>query len=994
MRGVFALILCLLYASTDVVAQLEVQVDSVFLLPKSINSRFDESAPVFNPLQDRLYFTRTLHPGNKGGAGAGQDVWFSQLEGGEWSKPTNDLDGVNNLLNNSTTALGKKGERMYFVGSYDQKMDLQKGFSYSDHDSTGWHRPVKMKVKKLHIIGDFYGGYVNDEGNVLIISMNSKGSKGEEDLFVSFKDGDHWTKPLWMGDSINSSGYEISPSLSKDGKSLLFASNGFGGYGDCDIFVSHRLDSTWTKWSKPQNLGEPINSSSFDAFPFNDGEMFFFSSNRGDTFSNIYTGINLKGVQMADTMRLVFQSYNSRFSGVSVKVFDQRSEEVGDYQAGVDNVVRIGELRAGEDYHMVASHSMIDASVLNPMMINAEGDYIDEMEMDADGGFDATALSPEETEAAEQVEAPWYETGLGGVFEVDGVPIPDQFLALQDADGNVYQYVATDENGAFEFAETDDSLELFIEVLSDIEHIKNEGRVFYTDDEGNKLMRVEAGEQGNFTYNKLEAQELARLKDIQAAETSLNEEASGVFKFNNLPREGVKLILYDENNNPIEEVVTDENGQFVFSKLRPDQSFSIRVAEEDMEDGDLSFFGEGGSELDIMQAGGAGEFVFKPLTPDKKERLSRLDDFDDTSLQFDNPYVYSTGLFKYDNELYAGASLFLIDPLGDTIENAFTDENGQFVFSELTPNNEYKIFPAGVEEAGRSQLYFVSRDGAVTTGQLVDESYYKINGLNDAYMFTTEQLVDQEISSTVEESFEDVRGTFTFKGLPKEGVQLELLDENGKLLETAYTDENGNFKFNLLAQESSFMVRLAESDASFLEGSDIMFLGENQEKLEHQNGAGGFVFKTLSRTASSLAMLDSEDDSMLDMSKFSSESTPAEPEKTPAPVEPLEGKVCTIQFLFNSVRLSDRDRARLNEQVIDQLESSQREIVIRGYSCDIGTEDQKNAVSLARANVLKEYLINMGVDSERIKVEAVGSAGMKDQSAESRYTNRKAEVYF
>ncbi len=48
------------------------------------------------------------------------------------------------------------------------------------------------------------------------------------------------------------------------GKTLFFNSNGHGGYGDHDIFMSQRLDDSWTNWSEPVNVGEPINSPGYD----------------------------------------------------------------------------------------------------------------------------------------------------------------------------------------------------------------------------------------------------------------------------------------------------------------------------------------------------------------------------------------------------------------------------------------------------------------------------------------------------------------------------------------------------------------------------------------------------------------------------------------------------------------------------------------------------------------------------------------------------------
>jgi outer membrane protein OmpA-like peptidoglycan-associated protein len=47
---------------------------------------------------------------------------------------------------------------------------------------------------------------------------------------------------------------------------MYFSTNGKRGYGNNDIYVTHRLDSTWTNWSEPENLGPEINTSDWDAY--------------------------------------------------------------------------------------------------------------------------------------------------------------------------------------------------------------------------------------------------------------------------------------------------------------------------------------------------------------------------------------------------------------------------------------------------------------------------------------------------------------------------------------------------------------------------------------------------------------------------------------------------------------------------------------------------------------------------------------------------------
>jgi outer membrane protein OmpA-like peptidoglycan-associated protein len=88
-----------------------------------------------------------------------------------------------------------------------------------------------------------------------------------------------------MGDVLNTTGTERSPFLHPDMKSLYFSSNGHGGFGGLDVFISKRLhDSCWTCWSKPVNMGKQINSIANDwGFKITtDGQKAYFSKSGND----------------------------------------------------------------------------------------------------------------------------------------------------------------------------------------------------------------------------------------------------------------------------------------------------------------------------------------------------------------------------------------------------------------------------------------------------------------------------------------------------------------------------------------------------------------------------------------------------------------------------------------------------------------------------------------------------------------------------------------
>ena len=264
------------------------------LLSDTINSRAEESYPIFSVKDSTLYFVRTLYSANIGGARGGQDIWYAKKRPNEsWSIPRNDLNKLNNRDNNAVVGVSKTGNTLYLLNSYKSSQSNQAGMAFSFNQDNGWLDPNDIAIPTLtDKIGGFYGLHVSSSEDVAVVSMQRDDALGEEDLYVTFKDAfsGEWSKPLHLGDIVNTEGYEMSPFLSEDKKYLFFASNGHPGYGNADIFVSARQDSSWTQWSQPKNLGDGINSAGFDAYlTIASNNEVFFISNRYGRSADIYS---------------------------------------------------------------------------------------------------------------------------------------------------------------------------------------------------------------------------------------------------------------------------------------------------------------------------------------------------------------------------------------------------------------------------------------------------------------------------------------------------------------------------------------------------------------------------------------------------------------------------------------------------------------------------------------------------------------------------------
>jgi outer membrane protein OmpA-like peptidoglycan-associated protein len=98
------------------------------------------------------------------------------------------------------------------------------------------------------------------DGRTLFFVSNRPGGLGSSDIWFACLDGNHWTPPQNAGAVINTSEAERGPFIHPDGQTLYFSSKGHPGMGEGDIFMSRQNSAG--EWSKPENLGFPINTAS------------------------------------------------------------------------------------------------------------------------------------------------------------------------------------------------------------------------------------------------------------------------------------------------------------------------------------------------------------------------------------------------------------------------------------------------------------------------------------------------------------------------------------------------------------------------------------------------------------------------------------------------------------------------------------------------------------------------------------------------------------
>ena len=255
-------------------------------LGSNVNSAYGEIGPVITQDGKTLYIDRKSHPENIPGDD-NDDIWITHNQNGKWEQVKNIGPPLNNDSHNFVVSISPDENTMLVGNLYNQNGGAlyAKGVSITHKTETGWSIPVKVEIEDYYNDGIQVSYNLSADRKTLIMSVQRKDTYGEHDLYVSFLRKDEtWSKPLNMGLTLNTLGDESTPYLAADNVTLYFSTSGRPGYGDNDIFVSKRLDNSWTNWSEPLNVGPEINTTGWDGYystPANGEYAYIVSSRHG-----------------------------------------------------------------------------------------------------------------------------------------------------------------------------------------------------------------------------------------------------------------------------------------------------------------------------------------------------------------------------------------------------------------------------------------------------------------------------------------------------------------------------------------------------------------------------------------------------------------------------------------------------------------------------------------------------------------------------------------
>jgi hypothetical protein len=263
-------------------------------LGSNINSPFPDYVPLITPDESVLYFTSR----REGGVGNlkdlygnyYEDVYVSQkMANGSWGAAKNIGPPINTNTHDACVALSFDGDQMII---YRTSEDQLTGDLYlSRMGANGWSNPIKFSPEINTPYIETSACFSTDTSTIYFSSDMPKGFGGKDLYRIKKLPNGKWSMPMNLGPTINTDKDEDAPFLHADGSQLYFSSKGHNTMGDYDVFKTN-LNLETNSFSKPENLGFPINSVNNDIFFVLNasGSHGYYSSIKEETFggSDIY----------------------------------------------------------------------------------------------------------------------------------------------------------------------------------------------------------------------------------------------------------------------------------------------------------------------------------------------------------------------------------------------------------------------------------------------------------------------------------------------------------------------------------------------------------------------------------------------------------------------------------------------------------------------------------------------------------------------------------
>ena len=202
------------------------------LLPGYVNTEGHDACTSISPDGKTIF----IYKNDIDGESRGGDIYYSKLSSsGKWGVPKSMGSPINTTYFEGGACISPDGNTLYFVSERPTGYGHADIYSSKRKNQTEWDVPVNLGPD-VNSAEDEGGIFLAPDGKTLFFSSNGMNSMGGYDIFKTVNENGKWSKPVNLGYPINTIDNDMSLTLSVDAQTAYFTSDRKGGSGDLDIY--------------------------------------------------------------------------------------------------------------------------------------------------------------------------------------------------------------------------------------------------------------------------------------------------------------------------------------------------------------------------------------------------------------------------------------------------------------------------------------------------------------------------------------------------------------------------------------------------------------------------------------------------------------------------------------------------------------------------------------------------------------------------------------
>ncbi len=327
-----------------------------------VNSMYDDHSPLVCVSESELFFTSrrnwmklSLLPDGQ----YAEKIYSVPLAAKNWESARLLKVFFKQNEHEAAASLSPDGDDMILF-----RNDVHGKSLYISHfDGKNWSEPEKLPYPINSFAQETHGSLSADK-STLFFTSDREGGLGGIDIYMCKRNPNGtWGEPKNLGPNINTEYDEETPMIHYDGKTLYFSSEGHNSMGRLDVFYAQmNPDSTW---SRPVNLGYPINTPDDDFFfvpTVNKSHAYYASSKFDDNYggSDIYqvTFESDDNTELAVVEGQIDEIFGDNMKDVRLLVTRRKDKHlVGDYRPNPTNGKYMMFLEVGYEYEIEQTNS-------------------------------------------------------------------------------------------------------------------------------------------------------------------------------------------------------------------------------------------------------------------------------------------------------------------------------------------------------------------------------------------------------------------------------------------------------------------------------------------------------------------------------------------------------------------------------------------------------------------------------------------------------------